>query len=262
MKTIENLDKNNMHVLYPSIKTGTRLILNCDEVVYFKQGNMVFKELDKKFNYYDLYFRLMDGYNVFQVFNFLKTRMDDGKVATVLEEGIIKNKKNLDYKEYLVDRSTLEEMLDPESYDGFYILNRSGAVRVAYNKKDGYLMGVKAIPSDDDIETMENANRMNLATMGLACNWMPKSIDEIRNFRIYGDYPTIGNDGFEDLLITAKNGSMDMEFFTMDYIGNNKFLLRTKSVLNQSNVLNQKYIDIKANKETLVRKLFKNKNSN
>ena len=47
MKTIENLDKNNMHVLYPSIKTGTRLILNCDEVVYFKQGNMVFKELDK-----------------------------------------------------------------------------------------------------------------------------------------------------------------------------------------------------------------------
>ena len=48
MKTIENLDKSNMHVLYPSIKTGTRLILNCDEVVYFKQGNMVFKELDKK----------------------------------------------------------------------------------------------------------------------------------------------------------------------------------------------------------------------
>ena len=115
--------------------------------------------------------------------------------------------------------------------------------------------------TDDDIETMENANRMNLVTMGLACNWMPKSIDEIRNFRIYGDYPTIGNDGFEDLLITAKNGSMDMEFFTMDYIGNNKFLLRTKSVLNQSNVLNQKYIDIKANKETLVRKLFKNKNN-
>ena len=152
-------------------------------------------------------------------------------------------------------------MLNPKSYDGFYILNRSGAVRVAYNKKNGYLMGVKAIPSDDDIETMENANRMNVATMGLVCNWMPKSIDEIRYFRIYGDYPTIGNDGFEDLLITAKNGSMDMEFFTMDYIGNNKFLLRTKSVLNQSNVLNQKYIDIKANKETLVRKLFKNKNN-
>ena len=133
--------------------------------------------------------------------------------------------------------------------------------RFPYNKKDGYLMGSKAIPSDDDIETMENANRMNLVTMGLACNWMPKSIDEIRNFRIYGDYPTIGNDGFEDLIITVKNGSMDMEFFTMDYIGNNKFLLRTKSVLSQSNVLNQKYIDIKANKETLVRKLFKNKNN-
>ena len=47
----------------------------------------------------------------------------------------------------------------------------------------------------------------------------------------------------------------------MDYIGNNRFLLRTKSVLSQSNVLNQKYIDIKANKETLVRKLFKNKNN-
>ena len=196
----------------------------------------------------------MDGYNVFQVFNFLKTRMDDGKVATVLEEGIIKNKKNLDYKEYLVDRSTLEEMLDPESYDGFYILNRSGAVRVAYNKKDGYVV----VPVD---LANNKGNRMNLVTMGLACNWMPKSIDEIRNFRIYGDYPTIGNDGFEDLLITAKNGSMDMEFFTMDYIGNNKFLLRTKSVLSQSNVLNQKYIDIKANKETLVRKLFKNKNN-
>lgn len=257
MKTIENLDKSNMYVEYPSIKAGTKLILNCDEVVYFKQGNMVFKELDKKFNYYDLYFRLMDGRNGFQVFNFLRTKMDDGKVTTTLEEGTIKNKKNLDYKEYLVDRSTLEEMLDPESYDGFYILNKSNAVRVAYNKKDGFLMGAKAIPSDSDIETMEYANRINLASLGLASNLMPKSIDEIRNFRIYGDYPTIGNDGFEDLLITAKNGSMDMEFFTIDYLGNNKFLLRTKSVLSQSNVLNQKYIDIKANTEPLARKLFK-----
>lgn len=128
-----------------------------------------------------------------------------------------------------LDRNEIEKIFDSSNYDSMYVLDTNGRILFARNDKDKIHIGEEVIPSDNEIIKMELDFREVSLNIGRAINHdttkkkeEPKTIDEIRNFKIYGP---VAFTKYVHMLLTIKDGKFDLKWFRVDFIEKNKFRL-------------------------------------
>lgn len=138
-----------------------------------------------------------------------------------------------------LDRQEIERIFDSSNYDSMYVLDRNGRILFARNDKDNIRIGKNVIPSDDEIVAMELESRTGDYNIARALNpendttenyykaTTPKTIDEIRDFKVYGPF-IFGK--YSDMLLTTKDGKFDLKWFRIDLIENGRFRLTTSPI--------------------------------
>ena len=138
-----------------------------------------------------------------------------------------------------LSRQEIEELFDSSNYDSMYVIDRNGRISFARNDKDKICIGKKVIPSDDEIVEMELRNRKGDYNIARAINPendttenyqkanTPKTIDEIRDFKVYGPF-FFAN--YSDMLLTVKDGKFDLKWFRIDFIEKDRFRLTTSPI--------------------------------
>lgn len=138
-----------------------------------------------------------------------------------------------------LNRYEIEKIFDSNNYDSMYVVDRNGIILFARNDKDKIHIGKNVIPSDNEIIRMELKNRKADYNIGKIIN--PeydtaenyekantlKTIDEIRNFKVYG--PAIFGK-YSDMLLTVKDGKFDLKWFRIDFIEKDKFRLTSSPI--------------------------------
>ncbi len=138
-----------------------------------------------------------------------------------------------------LDRYEIEKIFDSSNYDSMYVVNRNGRILFARNDKDKIHIGKNVIPSDNEIVKMELRSRKgdyniarilnpeNDTTENYQKAIVPKTIDEIRDFKIYG--PVLFAK-YSDMLLTVKDGKFDLRWFRIDFIEKDKFRLTSSPI--------------------------------
>ena len=138
-----------------------------------------------------------------------------------------------------LSRQEIEELFDSSNYDSMYVIDRNGRISFARNDKDKICIGKKVIPSDDEIVEMELRNRKGDYNIARAINPendttenyqkanTPKTIDEIRDFKVYGP---LFFANYSDMLLTVKDGKFDLKWFRIDFIEKDRFRLTTSPI--------------------------------
>lgn len=137
---------------------------------------------------------------------------------------------------YEVSRGKIEDIFNKDNYDAMYVL-AEGKLRYAYTKKDGLVLndlvnGDNIIPTDEEIIKLELRDRLGdyniLKVMGHARkienkDREPKTIDEIKNLKLYGGFLR----NFVHMLLTVKNGKFNLMYFRIEFVEKNWFKLTT-----------------------------------
>lgn len=136
-------------------------------------------------------------------------------------------------------REETEKIFDVNNYDSMYVIGDTGAILFAGNKKDGTVIKKRVVPTDDEIVNLELQKRISLHSMACSLNpsvdtterrkevYKPKTIDEIKNFTIYG---YVMPNKYTNMLITSKNGKFEVKWFDLNFIEKDKFRLTTRDV--------------------------------
>lgn len=239
------------------------LLSTLDKIEYFKSGDLV---LVNNYDNNGEDRRLLDLNTSYLSYNAYSKNIDLFKM-TEKDGSIFVNKRNMNVSqninEVILNRKKVEELLNPYNYDAFYVINVDSGVKQAYTKNDGYVFGNGVVPEDNDIVTLDYAYRLMNSNISFSqIETYPQELEKIKSFRIYGEYPTRKSDGFKDILITTKDNNLIITYFTLDFLGIDKFCLRTKKVLTLKNGEEISYeeempvvIEKKQTKETLIGKL-------
>jgi len=137
---------------------------------------------------------------------------------------------------YEVSRNKIEDIFNKDNYDAMYVM-LEGKLKYAYTKKDGLILndlvnGDNIIPTDEEIIKLELEDRLGdyniLKVMGHARkienkDREPKTIDEIKNFKLYGDFLR----NFVHMLLTVKNGKFNLRYFRIEFVEKGWFKLTT-----------------------------------
>lgn len=138
-----------------------------------------------------------------------------------------------------LNRHEIEEIFDSSNYDSMYIIDRNGRISFARNDRDKIHIGKNVIPSDDRIVEMELRSRKADYTLAKAINPdndttenyqkanTPKTIEEIKDFKVYG--PALFAK-YSDMLLTVKDGKFDLKWFRIDFIEKDKFKLTSSPI--------------------------------
>lgn len=139
---------------------------------------------------------------------------------------------------YEVSRGKIEDIFNKDNYDAMYIL-AEGKLKYAYTKKDGLILndlvyGENLIPTDEQIIKLELRDREFNYSIAKAISdaermkyqkeeQKPKTIDEIKNLKIYGGFLR----NFVHMLLTVKNGKFNLMYFKIEFIEKGWFKLTT-----------------------------------
>ena len=106
----------------------------------------------------------------------------------------------------------VNDLFNQPKYDGLYILNLSGEIVSAYNKKDGIIIDNKFIPKEkkDEVATIYGTND-----------------------KLY--------DGFNNIIITISNNKYDVNLFKLECVGIDKYILFLSNI--GMNIIDNKYIE-------------------
>lgn len=184
------------------------------------------------FDYNKIYlrFEITGGGYRFGKYYFLK---ENEEVFCICEH--LDNEENLTVKE--LSKNEIEDFFDSNNYDSMYIINCEGYIEFASNKKDGTIINMDIIPSDEEMISIELQKRMNNEFLASIFSYdrdfkqnrlEPKLIDEIQNISIYGKGMF---HGYYYILVTSKNGKFDVNWLGLEYIENGKYRLTLENVL-------------------------------
>lgn len=159
--------------------------------------------------------------------------------ALYLEQSLPVDDRNTVKDSIELSRQEIEELFDSSNYDSMYVIDKNGRISFSRNDKDKICIGKKVIPSDDEIVEMELRSRKGDYNIARAINpendttenyqkaTTPKTIDEIRNFKVYGPF-LFAN--YSDMLLTVKDGKFNLKWFRIDFIEKDKFRLTTSPI--------------------------------
>lgn len=233
------------------------LIVSADEIILLKVGDdvLVNKYANhpsrESFPYHEeerhdwAHFTELFEYNKmylnFKGCNFRKYYFFKGSErALYLDEHLPVDEGYGEKKSLELDRQGIEELFDGSNYDAMYIIDRNGKILFARNDKDNVRFGENVIPSDDEIVEMELRKRKGDYNLARALNSEndtkdnyrkaeePKSIDEIKNLKLYG--PALFSK-YAHLLLTVKDGKFDLKWFRIDFLLKDKFRLTTSPIV-------------------------------
>lgn len=236
-----------------------RFIVSLDGIVYLKRGD---KELIRDDNNSENNFRFdtdnLDTYEVpviyeynKQYLEFVENHIGTGAKQNYYFKGTNRALRVEDYlhiaerytysgsESYEVSRGKIESIFNKDNYDAMYIL-AEGKLRYAYTKKDGLVLndlvyGENLIPTDEQIIKLELEDRTfnNYIASAISdhvspkdtCDKTPepKTIDEIKNLKIYGGFLR----NFVHMLLTVKNGKFNLMYFKIEFIEKDWFKLTT-----------------------------------
>lgn len=260
---IEAIDKKYCIGNFVQLMQNTdvcHLIVSADEIILLKVGDKVL--VNKYDNYlnrnlFPYYEEEQDNRNRFpELFEYNKIYLNfKGSMggfcfnqdyffkgndrALVLEDSLPVDDRNAVKNCISLDRQEIEEIFDSKNYDSMYVINRNGRISFARNNNNRINIGKNVIPSDDEIVEMELKDRKGNYYIAKAINPKndtienyhkantPKTIDEIREFKLYG--PTLLGI-YSDMLLTVKDGNFDLKWFKIDFIEKNKFRLTTSPI--------------------------------
>lgn len=127
-------------------------------------------------------------------------------------------------------KKQLEDFFDINSYDSMYLIDREGYVLFASTKKDQTVIDMNIIPTEKEIINLELHKRENEETLASIFSisdykekkLYPKTIDEIKDFPIYGKAMF---HGYYNLLVTSKDGKFNVNWLGLDFIEKDKYRL-------------------------------------
>lgn len=231
------------------------LIVSADEIILLKVGNKVlvnkyvhhpsrnlFPYHEKEKNDWGHFTELFEYNKTYlnfrgsvSVFNFYKDYFFKGNDRALwLEESLPVDERYADENSVEIDRQEIEEIFNSNNYDSMYIIDRNGRMLFARNDKEKIHIGKNVIPSDKEIIEMELRERKvdykiasvlthaNDTTENFQKANTPKTIDEIRDFKVYG--PALFAK-YSHMLLTIKDGKFDLKWFRIDFVEKNRFRL-------------------------------------
>lgn len=234
------------------------LIVSADEIILLKVGDKVlvnkyvnhpsrnlfpYHEQEKNdwqhftelFEYNKTYLTFRGSAGGFHKYYFFK----GSDRALWLEESLPVDARNVVFDSIELSRQEIEGLFDSSNYDSMYVIDKNGRILFARNDKDKICIGKKVIPSDDEIVEMELKSRKGDYNIARAINPendttekykkanTPKSIDEIRDFKVYGPFLF---SSYSHMLLTVKDGKFDLKCFRIDFIEKDKFRLTSSPI--------------------------------
>ena len=212
----DNKIKNNLVLGKVYIDMDT-LIINPREVMLLKVGNNIIKnkyvtgadrlnfplcgEMKIDDSHYKMVFEKdmqyihFDGHRDFSLYSEYYTDIKN-KTVRYNESTMI---NSINKEEFELSYDEINNIFNPYNYDGMYILNTSGDVLSAYNRKDGIIIDNKII-SDDDKDKISVNN----------------------------------NDEFNNIVITVSNNKYEINLFRIDCIGIDIYNLSISNIKNRN----------------------------
>lgn len=169
-----------------------------------------------------------------RIYKFFK----DNNCTLFCDESLSLDERTLSDNVLELSRNETEDIFNSDNYDSMYIVDKSGSILYASNKKDGIVIDRNLIPSIQEIVKMDKEDRESLyklarMSMGNYENLNKvhqfKSIDDINNLKVYGPVLSFLSK-YAHFLITSKDGKFDVKLFKLDYLEKDKFRLTTASV--------------------------------
>ena len=132
-------------------------------------------------------------------------------------------------------------MFNKDNYDGMYIIDKNNNILYAYNKINGLLIDKTIIPNEQQIKELELQDRINTYQTVRQMYYASfhdkpfpkikptnlKSIDEIKNYKIYGG---LLYSFYSHILLTTKNGKFNLQWFRIELVEKDKFKLTTTNI--------------------------------
>lgn len=233
-------------------------IVSLDGIVYLKKGD---KELIRDYINSENNFRFdtvdLDTYEVPVIYEYNKQYLEfvENHIGTGAKQNYyfkgtnralhVEDYLHIDEKytysgneSYEVSRGKIENIFNKDNYDAMYIMAES-KLKYAYTKKDGLILNdlriKNIIPTDEEIIELELRDRISDYNIVKAINGhidtkenydeahKPKTIDEIKNFKLYGGFLR----NFVHMLLTVKNGKFNLMYFRIEFLEKNWFKLTT-----------------------------------
>lgn len=234
----------------------THLILSSNEIILLKLGDKIlinkysnhpnrylFPFSDKEqndqqhfteiFEYNKLYlnycYRSWSGFNIHKNYFFRGNNR-----GLFLDESLSCNERDASKNTMELSRKEIEEMFNSNNYDIMVVMDRNGVISFIESKKDKFKIGANIIPTNEEIVKKEVDSRIGDYNIAKLFNpslddeekyqqaSKPKTIDEIKNFNIYGPI-LLGN--YSHLLLTSKDGKFNLMWFRIDFIEKDRFKL-------------------------------------
>lgn len=245
--------KNGLIQIMPRT-AETHLILSSDEIILLKLGEEVlinkysnhpsrnlFPFSDKKqsdqqhfteiFEYNKVYlnYRGQGGFSFHKNYFF-----KENDRALVLEESLFCDERDASKNIMELSRNEIDEMFNSDNFDIMVMMDRNGFISFIKSKKDDFKIGPNLIPSNEEIVKREVNSRISNYNIAKFFNpnleneenykqaSTPKTIDEIKDFNIYG--PALMGT-YSHLLLTSKDGKFNLMWFKLDFIEKDKFRL-------------------------------------
>lgn len=260
---IQAIDKKycieNLVQLMPP-RGSSQLIVCADEIILLKVGDKVlvnkytnhpsrslFPNNEKEMPYSNHFTELFE-YNKTYLnfmgsggFSFHKYYFFKGSERALwVNESLSVDERNAKENSVELNRQEIEELFNSRNYDSMYVMNSNGFISFARSKKDKIHIGKNIIPSDNEIVKRELNKRKMYYSIGKAINFLandnketakspiiPKTINEIKNFKIIG--PVLFAN-YSDMLLTIKDGKFDLKWFRIDFIEKDKFRLTSSPI--------------------------------
>lgn len=226
-------------------KLGT-LLFNVEEIILLKYGNCIFDQYQnykmreqlsissesiQKEGYFTEFFSYNKLYLSFtnngEGIQFLKHyAIKEQEKSYIISESLPLLERN-GRASSIMNREEVEKYFNPLEYDALYIMDVNGIIICAYNKKDGFAIKQTIIPSEEQIIKKELDKRTftNKASCMISenyTNWQKsfkeKGIEEIKKLKLFG-----GLFGNCDLLVTIKNGKLNVKWFELYFLEQDKF---------------------------------------
>ena len=264
MKAInEKYCKDNLVQLMPCTDC-CQLIMDTDEILFLKTGNNIlinkyinhprrysFPYSDNEKHYEDCYLKYnqlfeynkeyLDFKGSFSGFNIRKMSFFKGsKRALYATSYLNMDDRDLVGEVAILPREVIERIFDGNEYDSMYVIDRNGDILYAKSKNDGLLIERKIIPSEEEIVKNEYESRISKRKMAKKSTGTfkesdlesikPKTIDEIKDYNIYGPCE-ISSNKYGHFLVTSKNGKFEIKYFKIDYVGYDNFKLTSNNIL-------------------------------
>lgn len=265
---IEAIDKKYCHnglVQLMHRSNTINLIISAEEILLLKLGDSVlinsyeehpsrylFPYSDKIKNgaYYNSLFEYKKPYLVFNAslggYNFETHYFFEEKdIVLFYSESLPTDLRGINGSTTTLSREEIEKYFNKDNYDAMYIIETTGRILYANNKKNGLVIDNIIIPSKEEIIEKDYKDRINKIKSGILARKIVYSndfdyeekevpskierrcIDEIKDLNLYSGGLL---DSFGHMMLTCKDGNFSLKFFKIDMISKDEFKLTSQLV--------------------------------